>query len=308
MIVAFSAQAVFGQSATTRDAQVTTPVKPSAAYGAKVIAQIQFSNVSLKDALYVSRDEFEGVQFVTSGPVERWTIDIELRSVNLRNMLKAIEIQLEGQVKIKEEEDNMIAVYAHLPAAPKPVLRAFSIGPFMETKLIEAAESHGKNLESEELEKLKEEVLHHAENEIHETVYRSLEMLSEAREASDHPGIPQLNIHPRTQLMIAVGSPEAVEVVGQIVSALNGHVQAVSSYGAGGGGGVMMGIGGCSVGSQIGFLWVLINSSEVDSQRAPRIRILTDSEFEEMIQGYPLAIIHQDGQNHYLLLERSDVH
>lgn len=38
-------------------------------------------------------------------------------------------------------------------------------------------------------------------------------------------------------------------------------------------------------------------------ERAPKIRILTDSEFEEMIQGYPLAIIHQDGQNHYLPLK-----
>ncbi len=42
-------------------------------------------------------------------------------------------------------------------------------------------------------------------------------------------------------------------------------------------------------------------------ERAPKIRILTDNEFEEMIRGYPLAIIHQDGQDHYLPLERSDV-
>jgi hypothetical protein len=59
-------------------------------------------------------------------------------------------------------------------------------------------------------------------------------MLSEAREASDRLGVPKLNIHPRTKLMIAVGSPEAVEVVGQIVSALNGQVQVGSSYGIGG--------------------------------------------------------------------------
>ena len=42
---------------------------------------------------------------------------------------------------------------------------------------------------------------------------------------------------------------------------------------------------------------------EKTSELAPKIQILTDSEFEEMIQGYPMAIIHRDGQTLYLPLE-----
>ena len=38
-------------------------------------------------------------------------------------------------------------------------------------------------------------------------------------------------------------------------------------------------------------------------EKASKIRILTDHEFEEMIQGYPLAIIQRGGQTHYLPLE-----
>ena len=47
------------------------------------------------------------------------------------------------------------------------------------------------------------------------------------------------------------------------------------------------------------------NTSIMDEspETAPKIRILTDHEFEEMIQGYPLAIIHRGGQTHYLPLE-----
>ncbi len=43
----------------------------------------------------------------------------------------------------------------------------------------------------------------------------------------------------------------------------------------------------------------LVKATEV----TPKIRILTDQEFEEMMKGYPLAVIHQDGQTHYLPLE-----
>ena len=85
------------------------------------------------------------------------------------------------------------------------------------------------------MQKLKEEVMQSAEDEIYETVHRSLTMLTEAREASDPLDLPRLSIHPRTKLMIVVGMPEAVEVVGQIVSALNGQVQTGMGYGGGGG-------------------------------------------------------------------------
>lgn len=234
LITAFSSQIMLAQTIENTNAGVTSIAKPSAPYSSKVIDAVHFSKVNLKEVLDILRDQFEGVQFVTNGPVERLTVDIELRSVNLSNVLKAIEIQLEGLVKIKNIEGDLVAVYAHVPDAPKPVLRAYSIAPFMETKLVEASQKNGDNLSVKELEKLKDEVLIYAEQEIHETVYRSLEMLSEAREASDRLGVPKLNIHPRTKLMIAVGSPEAVEVVGQIVSALNGQVQFGSSYGGGG--------------------------------------------------------------------------
>ena len=93
------------------------------------------------------RVEFEGVQFVTNGPVERLTIDIELRSVTLWNILKAIEIQLEGQVKIDTRDKNMVAVYARIPESPKPILRAFSIASYLGTKLNDALERHGEQLE-----------------------------------------------------------------------------------------------------------------------------------------------------------------
>lgn len=216
-------------------------------YEQKVISEVLFDQMNLNDVLDYLRDEFEGVQFVTNGPVERLTVDIELRSVKLSNILKAIEIQLEGRVRIKQMEDNLVAVYATVPEAPKPILRAFSIAPFMQSKINEASQKQGKDLEAEDMEKLKAEMLQYAEIEIHDTVHRSLEMLSKARQASDRLSVPQLNIHPRTKLMIVVGSPEAVEVVGQIVSALNGQVQ--SGLGYGGGGGMMgYGFGGSSSG------------------------------------------------------------
>jgi hypothetical protein len=152
LIAVISVQSMVGQSVASETALVSSISKPAAPYTSKVIDLIQLEKLNLKDALSYLREEFEGVQFVTNGPVERLTVDIELRSVNLSNVLKAIEIQLEGQVRIKTLEDNLVAVYAQVPPAPKPVLRAYSIIPFMETKLVEASQKYGNNLEAKELE------------------------------------------------------------------------------------------------------------------------------------------------------------
>ena len=228
-------QNVIGQSEVNESPQPVVTPQVTAPYKTKVIAQLNFVKTNLKDVLSELRDIFDGVQFVTNGPVERLTVDIELRSVNLRNILTAIEIQLEGQIRIREMEGNLVAVYANVPPAPKPILRAFSIAPYIKIKVNEAFEKHDKNLEPEELETLKDDILQVAEDEIYDTIERSLQMLRDVSETSDQVGLAKLSIHPRSKLMIAVGSPESVEVVGQIVIALNGQMQVEHSYSSAGG-------------------------------------------------------------------------
>ena len=89
-------------------------------------------NKSLGDVIKILRDEFNGIQIVTNGPVDKLQVNLELRSVGLKNIFRAIEINLNQQVFVEWEDDNMVAVVVELPPSEKAILKAFSIEKYLE--------------------------------------------------------------------------------------------------------------------------------------------------------------------------------
>lgn len=170
------------------------------------IPEINFDNIPLSDAVQILGQEFPEINFVTSGEVGDFIINLHLRSVTLKEILKAIEITASGQVRANQTEDRLVAFYGRRPPEkPKPVLRAYNLKQYLASRV---------DTESEE------EVNRALEN-LYDVLNTSWDMLQKAEPNNEDFVRPQLRIHPQTQLLIAVGNPEALQVIDQVVGELS---------------------------------------------------------------------------------------
>lgn len=188
----------------------------------KTIDLFEAHDKPLGEALDEIRDLFDGVQIVTSGPVDKLKVDIELRSANVNNILRAIELNLLRQVSVEWEDDNMVAVHAKLPREEIPILEAYSLASYMSqtrSKLEKELPEGLSDKDSEEV--LKSMTFERVAKEIHEITIESLAELSSARGITGKLEMPRLSFHPRSELLIVVGQTETVVVVGQIIRELN---------------------------------------------------------------------------------------
>jgi hypothetical protein len=189
---------------------------------------------SLGEVIDELRKQFNGIQIVTNGPVDKLQVNIELRSVSLKNIFRAIEINLSGQVFIEWEEDNtnMVAVVVELPPSEKAILKAFSMAKYLEQVRKKVATEQPEGMPDEVLTRIIDEnTFARAQEETYEIVVDSLALLSDARGSSSKLDLPRLSFHPRSELMIVVGQTEAVEVVSQIIKGLNGDNEPSNSFG-----------------------------------------------------------------------------
>lgn len=228
-----------------------------------VIPECQFEGLPLSEVVGFLRSEFQGVQFVTAGPADKVLVDLELRSVGLKNILKAVEIQQQGMVKITDEGGDMYSIQVRMPRESKPILKAFSFGPYfnrIQSKVFqqekwqidEAIKSAGddKRAAADIQRKYQEELLRNASRELDEELYTTIIDALESYKAvlgdSQSMEMPKLQTHMSSKLVIVIGQPDAVNIVGEIVQAMNGNTGGPygGDFGFGSGGGFMGGASG----------------------------------------------------------------
>ncbi len=221
-------QPLIAQPVDQKEVNASVPNPNEALWQNKTLDLFEAHEKSLGEVIDQLRAEFHGLQIVTHGPVDEMRVDIELRSVGIQTIFKAIEINLSGHIQIKLEDENLLGVYAELPPSDKVILKAFSIAPYLERvreKIIEAEVPKG--ISEENLNKITKEIaliaMDRAQTDIHQITIESLTLLSEVRRSPSKLEAPKLSFHPRSELLIVVGKTEAVGVAGQIITALNGQ-------------------------------------------------------------------------------------
>ena len=250
-------------SSQAQEEFVLKPLSTQSTWENLVIPECQFEGLPLSEVVSFLRSEFQGVQFVTAGPVDKVLVDLELRSVGLKNILKAVEIQQQGMVKITDEGGDMYSIQVRMPRESKPILKAFSFGPYFHRiqgelfqqekwKIDEAIKSAGedKRAAADIQRKYQEELLRNASRELDEELYTTIINALESYKAvlgdSQSMEMPKLQTHMSSKLVIVIGQPDAVNVVGEIVKAMNGNTGGPygGDFGFGSGGGFMGGASG----------------------------------------------------------------
>ncbi len=185
---------------------------------------VEFDSIPMGEVVRLLRREFSGVNFIVTERAEEIPVRMELRSVTLQNILNALMIATDYQIDIEEMEDRLVAIRTNLPEPEKPILRAFNLRDYLMGR-------NGKNSST-------------AYQDLDEVLHLAWAELQVADQRRNPMSIPRLMIHQKTQLLIAVGQSDQLQVIEQIVTALQGNT-AVGMYGSasgmgpgGGGGGV----------------------------------------------------------------------
>lgn len=91
------------------------PIPAKVTWKDQIIEECLLEGLPLSEVIRFLRNEFRGVQLVTAGPVDKVIVDLELRSVGLRNILKAVEIQQQGLVRVTDEGGDMLSIQVKIP-------------------------------------------------------------------------------------------------------------------------------------------------------------------------------------------------
>jgi len=164
------------------------------------IAEIEFDGTPLNDVSQTLGEYFPEINFVVNQGAEAQMVTMRLHQVTLDELLKALSFASDGRIQGRKVEDRLVALTFRQDRRSVPTLKAFHLGRYLAGRSGDEAD-----LALQELELVLEISWH---------------MLQEAD--PDRPQItrPQLNIHRRTSLLIAVGQSEQLEVIAEIVSAL----------------------------------------------------------------------------------------
>ncbi len=183
----------------------------------KRIPQLSSDNLPLDEVVKLLRQEFPELNFIVKQKARSESVSVMLRLVTLEEILKAIDPATEGRVRViwpTNEFDRMIifdrterAVSVDsttglpFPATGKKVCRVFNL--------------------SEYLSHFPENEVDGAIKEIRGVLETAWTMLRQANEEADEPA-PSLSVHRGTKLLVAVGRPEDLQILEQVVIGLQG--------------------------------------------------------------------------------------
>ncbi|MDB6025894.1 MAG: hypothetical protein JWM68_2117 [Verrucomicrobiales bacterium] len=177
--------------------------RPSDAWQRR-IKEIHFDGLPLGEVAKILQEQefFPEVNFVTEPELNDLPISVsQLRSVGLEDIFNAIKIVTKGKVEINRLVDGMVTfTRTKLPAGEaKAVCQAFSLNSYLAMRTPEQSAKALKELES-----------------AFDLCWNMLERAN----PNDPTGRPQFNIHSGTRLLIAVGSPEQMLVIEQVIGQL----------------------------------------------------------------------------------------
>ena len=192
------------------------------------VGELGFQSVPVRDVVDALGKHYPEINFVANESAQDILVSVKLRAVSLENILEALTFASDGRVQFKKRDDRLVVVMAREQKRKPPVLQAFNLSRYLGDRKPEEVGEALKDIER---------VLHNA-----------WAMLREADPDSQDVPQPDLSIHRKTKLLIAVGQEEQLKVISQVVGALDGGSSMPPGFGGGYGGGGGGGYGGGMMG------------------------------------------------------------
>jgi hypothetical protein len=157
------------------------------------------------------RKQFPELNFIVTHGANEQGIRVLLRSVTLDEILKGLEIAAEGQLQITRQDERLVVFdKPHATTEPRPAsCRVFNLSNYLGNRVDKEAEA--------------------ALKELNQALDSAWNMLATANGEQDTTRKPMLNMHRGTKLLIAVGRPDDLEVIDQVVQQLQYSTRASNS-------------------------------------------------------------------------------
>ena len=192
----------------------------------RLLADISIKDTPLSEVVDQLRDTFPEINFIITGDANNFAVTLQLRSVNLDDILMALTIASNDQIEVEEVNERLVTIRPVVREARKPMLRAFNLSSYL-------AKRGGSEEENEE-----------ALQEVYDVLINAWEMFQSANHEMRHVAMPSLSHHRNTKLLIVVGLEEHLQVIEQVVNALQGGASVMGRGYGGGFGGGFSGMGG----------------------------------------------------------------
>ena len=183
------------------------------------IPELNFDQLPLDEIVKLLRNQFPELNFIVKQKARNESVLLVLRSVTLEEILKAIEPATEGRVVVLWPTNNgdRLVIFDRasqavpvdpstglpFPNSGKKICRVFNLSDYF-----------AMNPDVDDSIK-----------EIQNVLQTAWSMMREAN-AEDEP-MPTLSVHRGTKMLVAVGRPEDLVILSQVVSELQGHTAGV---------------------------------------------------------------------------------
>jgi len=183
------------------------------------IPQFHCDGAPLDEVVKELRVKFPELNFLVKQKVRSESITVSLRSVNLQEILQAVEPATEGQVHVlwPTNEERLI-IFERKDSGPR-------IDPSTGLPLQAGRKVCRVYNLSEYLKGMSDSELDGAIKELKDVLEQAWSMLRQANDENEPS--PTLSIHRGTRLVVAVGSPEDLAVLEQVVIGLQGSAPGV---------------------------------------------------------------------------------
>jgi hypothetical protein len=200
-----------------------SPGKPAPPTWQQNIKNFKFDGIPLGEVIIFLRDQAPEINFVITPDASDYALPpVRLNSVTLEDVFTAIRIVSKGEIQISAESDTMVSVTRVARPNPFEAPRKQCVAYSLNRYLLGKPEP--------EVGKLMKDV--------EDALDRCWKMLAQANNKSYER--PALSLHAPTKMLIAVGDPDQLQVIDQIVRQLESSAEAGPGggrFGPGGPGG-----------------------------------------------------------------------
>ena len=170
----------------------------------KTLPDIEFQDASLTKIVSTLRGKFPNKNFVETGDsADTFEVSLILRNVSLENILRGLEIASLSQVKVfQHTSDSLIEIRLEKRPTPpelEPQFRAFSVANYLPKDRSQVQETEEKMMS------------------LYDLLQEALQSFS-----ADGSESVRLRIHPGAKVLLASGTPRQMQVVEQILYAVQG--------------------------------------------------------------------------------------
>ena len=179
------------------------------------IGELQLTGMSLNGAIGVIREQYPEINFIPPLNGGELTIDLVLRSVNLPEILKALELACDGFLKIQRPDPRLVVFQVSSgPKVNRSSARVFNMSGYLADKTEAEAEKAIANL--------------------YDAIEIAWQMMRSENADSGQSKPPQMRLHAGTKLLIAAGGVEELDILDQVVREVQGQGHGSASAWGGG--------------------------------------------------------------------------